>query len=127
MKKIILDTNFLMIPFQFKVDIISEIDRICDVKYSLCIIDLTLKELKGIVEKQKGRNKDAAKLALKLIALKGFRLIKSGKVKDADSAILEIATKDHVVCTQDMNLKRKLREKGIRIITLRSRKHLVIS
>ncbi|MBW2991754.1 hypothetical protein KY345_00870 [Candidatus Woesearchaeota archaeon] len=30
MRKIILDTNFLLIPGQFKIDIFSEIRRICD-------------------------------------------------------------------------------------------------
>ena len=42
--KIILDTNFLMIPSMFKVDIFSEIERICDFKYELCIVDKTLDE-----------------------------------------------------------------------------------
>ena len=45
MKKIILDTNFLLIPAQFNVDIFSEIERICDFQYQLCIVDKTLSEL----------------------------------------------------------------------------------
>ena len=46
MAKIILDTNFLMIPAQFNVDIFSEIHRICDFKYELYIIDKTIDELR---------------------------------------------------------------------------------
>ena len=55
MKKIILDTNFLLIPSQFNVDIFTEIDRICLFKYKLCVLDETINELNSIIEKQKGK------------------------------------------------------------------------
>jgi len=48
MRKIILDTNFLLIPAQFKVDIFSEIDRICSFTYSLFVLDKSVEELKKI-------------------------------------------------------------------------------
>ena len=70
MKKIILDTNFLLIPSQSKVDIFAEIDKICMFKYELCIVDKTIDELNNIIEKQKGKHKAAAKLALQLIKSK---------------------------------------------------------
>ena len=47
MKKIILDTNFLLIPAQFKVDIFDEIDRIMIEKYQLFVLDKTIDELKN--------------------------------------------------------------------------------
>ena len=70
MKKIIIDTNFLMIPIQFRVDIFSEIDRICNFNYKLFIFEQSINELKNIIEKQTGKNKKAAQFALKLIKLK---------------------------------------------------------
>ena len=35
MKKIILDTNFLITAIKFKVDIFTEINRICDFNYKI--------------------------------------------------------------------------------------------
>lgn len=45
-RKVILDTNFLLIPGQFKVNVFAEIERVMDVPYHLCIIDKTVDELK---------------------------------------------------------------------------------
>ena len=56
MKKIILDTNILLIPYTQKVDIFSEFDRILDEPYNLFIIDQTVDELKKITENQKGKH-----------------------------------------------------------------------
>ena len=55
MEKIILDTNFLMIPFTLKVDIFLEIDRVIIDEYRLYIIDKTIDELDNIIEKQSGK------------------------------------------------------------------------
>ncbi|MCH8328876.1 MAG: hypothetical protein IIB81_00615 [Nanoarchaeota archaeon] len=77
MKKILLDTNFLMICKQFKVDIFTQIDRISMFKYKLFVLDKSIEELKKIVEGQTGKNKEAAKIALKLISLKNIEIIKN--------------------------------------------------
>lgn len=127
MKKILLDTNFLMVVYQFKVDIFSEIERICDFNYKLFVIDKTIEELKSIIENQKGKNKDAAKLALKLIQLKKIKAIKTEKNVYADTAIVNTATKEFIVATQDKGLKRRLKGKNISIITLRQKKYLILN
>ena len=77
MKRIILDTNFLLIPAQFKVDIFSEIQRIADFKYQLYILDKTITELKKIQKEQRGKHKRAAKLGLDLIKKKKVKIIKT--------------------------------------------------
>ncbi|MBS3101669.1 DUF188 domain-containing protein [Candidatus Woesearchaeota archaeon] len=123
MKRIILDTNFLLIPIQFRVDIFSELSRICDFNYNLCIFEQTISELKNIIEKQSGKSKKAAQFALKLIKLKNIGIIKSGQ-KDTDSLILENLDKNTIVATQDIELKRQLLEKGASVIILRQKKYL---
>src|SRR3989338_2216273 len=69
---IVLDTNFLLIPGQFKVDIFRELERIIDAPYRLVVLDATIDELKELRDKKgaKGKDKDAAKLALKLVQAK---------------------------------------------------------
>lgn len=123
MKKIIIDTNFLMIPWQFKVDIFSEFDRICQFNYHLYIFDRTINELENIAEKSKGKDKKAAQFALKLVKLNNINRIKSD-IKYVDSLILENADENTIIATQDKNLKKKLLEKGLSMIILRQKKYL---
>ena len=123
MKKIILDTNFLLIPLQFRVDIFSEINRICNFNYKLFIFESTIDELKNIMENQRGISKKAAQFALKLIKLKNIEIIESEK-KDVDSLILDNLAKDSIIATQDIQLKKQLLEKGASVIILRQKKYL---
>ena len=126
MKRIIIDTNFLMIPFQFRVDIFSEFERVCDFSYRLFIFEQSVDELKSIVEHQAGKHRKAAQLALKLIKLKGIGLLESGQ-KSVDLDILGSAGKDTVIATQDADLKRQLLKKSASLIILRQKKYLQLT
>ena len=124
MRKIILDTNFLLIPLQFRVDIFSEFCRICHFNYKLFIFEQSIYELRNIIERQSGKSKKAAQFALKLIKLKNISIIKSKQKDDVDSLILNNSSKDAVIATQDLNLKRELFNKGYSVIILRQKKYL---
>ena len=128
MNRIILDTNFLMIPWQFRVDIFSEFNRICSFNYKLYIFEESIDELRGIMNNKNssGKDKKAAEFALKLIKLKNIGVIKSKK-KDVDSLILENANEGDFVATQDMQLKRELVKKGVSLIALRKKKYLILN
>ena len=123
MKKIILDTNFLLIPGSLKVDIFAEIDRICLFKYQVCVLDKTINELKKLAE---GKSKTAknAKLGLDLIKQKEVKIIKTEnqKLTHTDDLILALADKNTLVATQDRELKKRL--KSIPLIILRKKKYL---
>jgi len=123
MKKIIIDTNFLMIPYKFIVDIFSEFNRVCNFNYKLFIFEQSIKELENIIEKQSGKNKKAAQFALKLIKLKNIDVLKSEQ-KDVDSLILDSLSKDTIIATQDILLKKELLKKGASVIILRQKKYL---
>ena len=134
MLKIIFDTNFLLIPGSLKVDIFSEIDRIIDEPYKLYIVDKTFDELNNIIENQKSKYKEAAKIALQLIKQKDIKII-DVKQKSlymtidsgehiVDDIILQISNKNTIIATQDKELKKRLSEKSIKTIILRNKKHL---
>lgn len=127
MKRIILDTNFLLIPAQFKVDIFEEIRRISNFSYQLFIIDRSIEELKKIITTGNTRDKTAAKLALKLIKLKEIKKLKTTSNRNVDELILDSAKKDDFVATQDKELKQKLKKRHIPIVILRQRKFLEIA
>ena len=50
MKQVVLDTNFLLIPYTLKVDIFSEIKEIMDLPYEICLLDESLNELNKILK-----------------------------------------------------------------------------
>ena len=127
MEKIILDTNFLLIPAQFGVDIFAEIKRIADFRYELYILDKSLDELNKISEEQKGKLKREVNLALQIIkentANGNINVINtSGTDKNVDDIIVSL--QDYITATQDIELQRRLKGKGARIISLRQKKYL---
>lgn len=126
MKRIILDTNFLLIPYQFKVDIFSEIRRVCSFSYGLAVIDRTLGEL-DIIAKEGGKSRLAVALALSMMKSKSIAVIKTENNREADDLILEIAGSDDIVATQDALFRKRLKEKRIPLISLRSKSHLELS
>ena len=120
-KVIILDTNFLMIPFQFKVDIFAEIARICNFSYNLAALDRTVQELESIT---KGRHKTSAALALQLLKKKDLKIIRTQSKKPVDDLIVEHAKKGAIIASQDAELRGRVKNNGSRIIFLRNKKFL---
>ncbi|MDD5132839.1 MAG: hypothetical protein PHD81_04135 [Candidatus Nanoarchaeia archaeon] len=115
MKIIILDTSFLLDCIKFKIDFISEFERICNFNYKLAVIDQTLNELK---------DKKNSKLALKLV--EKFEIIKTKKDNIVDNLILDTVDENYVVATEDQALKRRLKEKNIQTITIRQKHFLIL-
>lgn len=124
-KKVILDTNFLLIPGQFMVDIFTETDRLMREPFELCVIDKSLKELNQIVVTGKQKDRFAAKLALALVIQKNLKRLHSfGSKKSVDDIIVKKADSSTYVATQDKALRERLKEKGAKIIGLRQQKYL---
>ncbi len=130
MKRIFLDTNFLLIPFVYKVDIFSEIKRIMDEPYKICILDMTIDELNKIIAEQSGKDKEAAKMALQLIEKMNITIIEvkeqnlymnlNSKEPIVDDILVKLADENTIIATQDKLLKKRLNK----VIVLRSKKRL---
>jgi len=127
-KRVILDTNFLLIPGQFKVDIFTEIERILEEPHELCVVEKTMPELDKIASTGGVHDKFAAKLAIVLCAQKGLKRVPSSKGDiSADDEIVVASNKDTYVATQDVALQKRVREKGAKLIALRQKKYLVVN
>ena len=126
--KIVLDTNFLLIPGQFGVDIFSEIRRITDFRYQLVIVEKSLEELKKLLKQGKRADKTAANLAISLLKTQNIKILRlhSQKKASADDDIAALAGNDVLVATQDRILQMRVRKKGAKIISLRQKSHLII-
>ncbi len=122
-----LDTNFLLIPGQFNLDIFAELDRIMEVPYELAITPLVESELSALSE---GKSKDAraAKLAIQLIKAQGIKTRpKSSEgeaFKNADDELVSLAREQDIVATQDRELRTRLAANKVRVIMMRSKKAL---
>lgn len=113
--KFLLDTNFLLIPFKFRVDVFSELEEFG--KPELYTLDLVLKELEKI---------KTGSFALEFIKKKKVKILKS-LGKNTDNEIERMASeKNFVVCTQDRKLIKKLKIGGIKVVYLRQKKYLVM-
>ena len=137
MQKILLDTNFLLIPAAFNVDIFSEFNRIFPIN-TLFILDKSLKELEGIILNQKGKYKQQAKIGLQMVKNYSITTIKTekhintykstSKILSVDDLIVNFAIKEnYIVATQDKEIKAKLKKHNKKAIILRQKKYLIIT
>lgn len=121
--KFLLDTNFLLIPVQFHVDIFSELQNFGKPPF------YTLRQVVSELEKlssDKTKTSRAASLTLLLLKREGVKILSSSS-KTADSAIIETAaTKNFAVCTQDKALIKKLHSRHVPVVTLRQKKYLIM-
>jgi len=124
-KAVILDTNFLFIPLKFKVDIFSELERLYGISPK-CIITLgTIKELEYLKNDAKPSFLKEVNFAERLAQKCEIAKIQMMPEEKVDDLILRYALETHYpVATNDLALKKKLRNNGLSIIYLRQKTHL---
>ena len=110
-KEVVIDTNFFMVPFQFNVDIITELENKLP-SYNLTTPSFVINELKGLKRNSKGKVRLNANLALKLansskVEIKDISLLENETV---DDALLRVS---EVLATNDIELKNRAKKKGI--------------
>ena len=121
--KVLLDTNALMVPEQFGVDIFSELERHGYVEF--LVPRAVFEELEAVSRyASKGRDKVAAKVGLGLT--EGCQMVE--RRGDADSVLLELAIEQGAaVFTNDKLLKKRLLSRGITVVYLRQCRYLDIA
>lgn len=117
-KKILLDTNFLVAPFQFSFDIYEELEKMFPYA-DLYTLDDALQEAKSI---KSGRYKE---LVPKMIDQQGVEILETEGKGEVDDLIVDIAD-GFIVATNDKELKRRLKKKGRPVIIIRSKNHLEV-
>ena len=123
-KEVVIDTNFFMVPFQFNVDIITELENKLP-SYTLTTPSFVINELKGLKNNNKGKVRLNANLALKLansskVEIKDISLLENETV---DDALLRVS---EVLATNDIELKNRAKDKGITVVYLRQKKYIAV-
>ena len=123
-KEVVIYTNFFMVPFQFNVDIITELEKVLP-SYKLTTPSFVINELKGLKRNNKGKIRLNANLALKLansskVEIKDISLLENETV---DDALLRVS---EVLATNDIELKNRAKDKGITVAYLRQKKYIAV-
>ena len=123
-KEVVIDTNFFMVPFQFNVDIITELENLLP-SYKLTTPSFVINELKGLKNNNKGKTRSNANLALKLansskVEIKDISLLENETV---DDALLRVS---EVLATNDIELKNRAKDKGITVAYLRQKRYIAV-
>ncbi len=118
MRDILLDTNFLVAPFQINVSIFEEIDQ----KYPgnrIFTLDLVVEESKSIEGGKYGS------LVEKLIKSEDIEVLKTEGNGFVDDLLVDLSN-EFLIATNDKELKNRILETGSPVMYIRSSSHLVV-
>ena len=125
MLQVILDSNFLLLPTQFRLDIFEEVENLLSTRVEFLLPTPVYEELKQLSTIGGEKLRRQVHLALQLA--KRCRLVPVERLEgeSVDDLIVRLAqTWRCPVATNDRELRRRLREKGIAVIFLRDFSHL---
>jgi len=119
-----MDTNFLLIPFQFKIDIFTELEYVIGEPFTLTLSSKVWNELRSL-SKRVGKAGAAARFALKLLEARKMQVKPVQSKLSVDGWVFEYALENKaVVCTNDREIRKRLKEKRLKVIGLKTRSKL---
>jgi len=125
--RVLLDTNFLMIPIRFGVDLRPELGRALEASFSLATTPSVLEELRRLKTNVKNRELKNIEYALTLAegVEKVNDVLRPGE--DVDDQLLRLADmEDVIVATTDSELRRRIRQKCRPVLFMRQKRYLSI-
>ncbi len=123
--KVILDTNALFVPLKFKIDIFEELKRLLNRKVEFVFLSPVKRELEILLTKDSPKIRREALFALKLAEKCKYVAVENDEGLTTDDAIVRIAKKwGSPVFTNDIQLKRKLRDISVPVIYVRQKSRL---
>lgn len=125
--KVILDSNALFVPFQFKIDIFEELKTLLKRNYVPILLSPVKRELEKIAEKSSPKMRKEASYALKLAEKCKLVEINIETASSPDDAIFYMAHEWKCpVFTNDGELKKRLRDISVPVIYVRQKSRLEI-
>ena len=125
--KIILDSNALFVPIQFKIDIHAELATLLNRNFDLIVLSAVKREIEILAERSSPQTRKNAKYALKLAEkLKNVKVDERANVT-TDDVIVDTAKRWNApVFTNDKQLRKKLRDISVPVIYVRQKSRLEI-
>jgi rRNA-processing protein FCF1 len=123
--RILVDTNFLLIPVRFKVDIFEASANAVNDITELIVSSRVLDEIQSLKERAKPSFFRELKLAEAFAGMCTFMVDPS--VNEVDDSLVSLASREGMVLgTSDAELRRKARAVGVKVIYLRQKSYLVL-
>ncbi len=120
----VLDTNFLLVPHQFRIDVFREMEELLEFPHTYVVPSGVKQELEKLAG-GRGDEGAAARLGLKILRARECTEVESrGNV---DNWIRKYAKKEKaIVATNDRGLRNKLKKDGVEVVVLHSKSRLGI-
>ena len=125
--KVILDSNALFVPLQFKIDIFQELKTLLNVRFEPVVLSPIKRELEIIAESGSPKTRRLTSYALRLAEECAFFVTNEENVCQPDDIIIQMAKKwNCAVFTNDRALRKKLRNISVPVIYVRQKSRLEI-
>ena len=125
MLKVILDSNALFVPLQFKIDIFNDLKRLLNMSFELILLSPVKLELKALAEKGSPKMRKNASYALEFAEKCKYIEVDTPASMLTDDIIVKIAKEwSCPVFTNDRQLKKRLRDISVPVIYVRQKSRL---
>jgi rRNA-processing protein FCF1 len=123
--KIILDSNFLLVPAQFKLDIFEGLLNLLNQNYESIVLSTTMDELRSIMERGAPKLRKQAEMALELAEECDLVNVDRKHGETNDDVIIRVAKQMKcLVATNDSELRKRLRNISIPVVYVRQKSRL---
>jgi rRNA-processing protein FCF1 len=125
--KVILDSNALFVPLQFRIDIFDCLEQLLERSHELILLSPVKRELEALTKKGSPKTRKNALHALKLAEKCKYVEVEAPASALADDVIVKIAEEwKSPVFTNDRQLKKRLRDISVPVIYVRQKSRLEI-
>ena len=125
MEKIILDANFLLAIYELKLDIFEALEKLYTGPYKLYVLDKTIDEVEKLIKSSSLSRRQASRFAKKILANNDITRIETQGQNLVDNILVDLD--GYTIATADRELKRRLKQKGKKVITIRQKKYLIFA
>ncbi len=120
-----MDSNFLLVPAQFKLDIFEEIMNLFNQNFESIVLSTTIDELRSIMERGAPKLRKQAEMALKLAEKCDLINVDRKPRETNDDVIIRVAKQMKcLVATNDSDLRKRLRNISIPVVYVRQKSRL---
>ena len=125
--KVILDSNALFVPLEFKLDIFVEVERLLNRNVDFVLLSPVKRELELLAAKDSPKIHREVVYALKLAEKCKYVAVDEDEKLSTDDVIAKVAKAwNSPVFTNDRQLRRKLRDISVPVIYVRQKSRLEI-
>ena len=125
--KVILDSNALFVPLEFKLDIFVEVEHLLNRNVDFVLLSPVKRELELLATKDSPKIRREAVYALKVAEKCKYVAVDEGEKLSTDDVIIKVAKAwNSPVFTNDRQLRRKLRDISVPVIYVRQKSRLEI-